>query len=557
MALFKAFLSLTLATSSLLGIDKTLIPYLIQSKELDASFELYRSYKKELGRHDFEVLEKIGLTLLNEGIHSNDPEVQLLSLYGAGIAALTSTLDILEAGIKSSNPETQMVSLQLLSRIPDDRSDEILSKAMSSPFLMARMEAGYHLALRKHRKATGQIESLMQRIPHEFWVYFPQFFALIGTKEAITILKHLMEDPYASVRTQAILSAAQLGRDDLLPKIRAHATHHIPAEQEACAVAIGALSDSSSRPILKRLLVSSELSVRLSAAKALYLLGETEALEVVEEAAKASHLLAIALLGEFSQGQEVLVSFLKSDNIQLRINSAISLLKMRDSRALNVIQEILIKDQRDLAFIPQFSVGGSFYYWKVIASTLQKAPKEVLGDLRGISLHLRETLLSYCLELPEEDFLKVAENIFKTKQTDLVPHLVSLLENHRTEGALALLKKESMTAGSPLARAYCNLSLYRARAPGPYEERVYNWVLHLKKEELIRFRPSRNLPSTLRETTSYELTPEESSRLLIETYETLSDRHDEKSIELLLEAMQKGHPQNRYVLAGLLLRALQ
>ena len=108
------------------------------------------------------------------------------------------------------------------------------------------MEAAYQLANRKHRSAVGQIESLMQRIPPMFRFYFPQFFALIGTSEAITILKALIEDPYTFVRVESILAAARFDRDDLLPAIRAAATHANISEQEAAACALGTLKDSKS-----------------------------------------------------------------------------------------------------------------------------------------------------------------------------------------------------------------------------------------------------------------------------------------------------------------------
>jgi hypothetical protein len=85
---------------------------------------------------------------------------------------------------------------------------------MASPFIMARMEAGFHLASRKHRKATGHIEALMYKLPEELWFYFPQFFALIGTSDSIDVLKKLMENPMSMTRVEAILCAAKFGRHE-------------------------------------------------------------------------------------------------------------------------------------------------------------------------------------------------------------------------------------------------------------------------------------------------------------------------------------------------------
>ena len=86
--------------------------------------------------------------------------------------------------------------------LEDDRSDEILVKAMSSEFFFARMEAALHLAKRKHKTSVGQIESLMYRVPPPARFFFRQFVALIGTSDAVSILRHLMEDNFVSFTSQ-------------------------------------------------------------------------------------------------------------------------------------------------------------------------------------------------------------------------------------------------------------------------------------------------------------------------------------------------------------------
>lgn len=554
MGLSKVVLILLLL-SYLYPIDPQQVTYLMQSKKVKASIELYEEYKKELGRDDFEILQQMAAILLEQGVHSLNPEIQLLSLFGASIAGLSSSIDLLEQGIKSSSGETQMASIQFLAQMQDDRCDELLNKAMSSPFLLVRMEAGYHLAMRKYRKATGQIEALMHKIPHEFWFYFPQFFALIGTSDAISVLRQLMEDSSALVRVEAILNAARYGRDDLLSKIRTHATHLHTDEQEAAATALGILKDSKSLPQLKKLATSASLNVKLAALRSLYLLGETSSIEEITSLAKQGNLFAINLFAELPGGEETLAPLLKHENIHIRMNAAMALLKRRDRRALPIIEEILLHDTRDLGFQPHSSIGHSLTAWKIVPS-LEQHQKQLPYDLYAISLNLREELLIQCLELTQNDFLHIAHRIFDTKQYDLVPLLVSLLENHQTEEALHLLKQKAHQTGSPLIRTYCNLSLYRLNQPGPYEQAVRLWISQTKNSEMIRFRPT--IPFHMRTSHSpYELTAEESSRLLIEAYQTLSERHDVQAIEMLLDAIKSGNPKNRYVLAGLLICALQ
>src|SRR5262249_52145484 len=136
----------------------------------------------------------------------------------------------------------------------------------------------------------------------------------------------------------------------------------------------------------------------------------------------------------------------------------------------------------------------------------------------------------------------------------LVPLLTYLLENHASVPAIALLKRFA-DHGVPLVRAYCNLSLVRLGQTGPYKERLASWIQQSMRHEMIRFRPS--LPWHLRLNSSpYELTPEESSRLLLEIYRTLASHHDNDGLEILLRGL-RNDPKNRYALAGLLIHALQ
>ncbi len=540
------------------SFEKEHVTYLMQSQEVEGALELYETYKKEIGRHDFEILVQMCSIILKNGIKSPDLTTQLSSLYGTSVASLHSPLDILEQGIKSQNIETQMASIQMLARLHDDQGDDLITKAMASPFLMVRMEAGYYLAERKHRKATGHLEALMYKIPQDFWFYFPQFFALVGTYEAIEVLKKLMENPFAITRIESILNAARFGRDDLLPRIRAHATHSNPDEQEAAGAALGMLKDSPSISKLERLSKSSYPCVKLAALRSLYHLGNTKALLPIFNLAQNEDLYALALLADLPGAEEILAEKQRSPEINVRLNATISLLARRDPRCIQTLYEFLLSDSKDLGFQPATSPGHSMMAWKAIP-LLPQYPKHA-PDLSAITLQLRQHMLSSTLELPEDTFLSVARKVFEHKQLELIPLLVQLLENHGTEGALQMLRKNAELAGAPLIRMYCNLALFRLKEVGPYEKRLKDWTKEAQKLEMIKFRSSTPLASPLnmqKGLSTYELTPEESTRLLLECYEALSDQHDEQGIEILLQGLREGHPKNRYALAGLLIRTLQ
>jgi HEAT repeat protein len=538
-------------------INKLHILYLLQSKEFNQAINLYQEYRTALGRHDFEILQQIGLIILEQGARSTDPETQLTSIFGSSIAGISASIDVLEAGINSHQPQTQMAAIQFLSYLQDDRCEELLTRAMSSDYFFTRMEAAYQLAMRKSRTAVGQIESLMYKVPPQMRFFFPQFFALIGTADAIAILRHMMDDPFHMTRIEAILSAGRFGRDDFLPFIRSRATHLNIAEQEACATAIGHLKDSNSISVLKNLAQSPSVNVQLAARHSLYLLGDETSRKEIGTLAKEGNLFAISLLGDISGSQQILLSLVNDADIQVRFNAVFALLKLRDPCVLPFLLEFIVRDSRDLGFQPQHSIGNSLMAWKVIPSA-QQHEQNTPTNLLSFSVNVREHMLRECLELPPLEFLKLANFLFDTKQTDLIPLLISLMGNLQTKEAIDLLAAKAQSAGAPLTRAYCNLALLRIKKEDAYKTAVIHWIYLKKNTEMIRFRPM--LPWNVRiheKASAFELTPEEHSRLLIECYQTIAMEHDDKSIDIILEGLKSGHYKNRCVLAGLLIQAIQ
>lgn len=547
----------SLAKAEKTGVNKLHILYLLQSKEYSKAIDLYYTYKEALGRHDFEILQQMGLTILEMGARSQDPETQLTSIFGSSMAGITASIDILEAGIASTQPHTQVAAIQFLGHLQEDRCEELLTKAMSSDYFFTRLEAAHQLAVRKARTAVGQIESLMYKVPPEMRFFFPPFFALIGTADAISILKQMMDDPFYLTRIEAIRNAALYGRDDLLPLIRSKATHLNVAEQEICAAAMGYLKDSRSLSRLKILASSSASNVKLAARRALYHLGDIESKEEMIALARQGDLFAITLLGEIPGSQDVVYALMHSKDLQVRFNATLALLQLKDPRVLHALIGFLVSDSRDLGFQPHYSVGNSLMAWKVIPSLTQHQ-KDSFNDLPTITFSVREHILRESLELPHEAFLKLAKSLFDAKQTDLIPLLISLIENLQTPLAVDLLEESRLTAGAPLIRAYCNLALLRIKKESLYETAVLQWIALKKHTQMIQFRPVLSRSTrVVANSTGYELTPEEHSRLLIECYQTMSLEHTGQSIDLILDSLKTGHPKNRSVLAGLLIQAIQ
>lgn len=534
------------------NIDQRHVLFLIHANEIEKGIDKYLKICIDQNKPDFDTLQTICLILLQNGANSKDSESQLLALFGAGTASSSKSLDILEKGLLSSDPQVQMTALHFLGQFPEDRIDNLLIRAMGSEFLPIRMEAAYLLAQRRHPQAVGQIQTLMGKLPYFFKPYFPPLFAISGTKEAIHVLKKLIFDPNPYVRIQAISSAATLQRDDLLPLIRKCIAHPNIAEQEASAFALSVLQDSDSIASLQRLTRSVDEQVRLSAYKALYLLGDHSYATSILKLAKQKNLFAIEALSEIPNSEDLLYELCLDKNIQVRVNAVISLLKRKDPRCIPYLKEILIKDSKDIAFQIQHSMGRSLRAIKVISSAKQRL-KDPFIDL-SLSLSLKEHFLRETLELDPLHFLKVARMILDQRQNDLVPLLMSLLENVQTKEVISFLKHYAQKAGAPFIRDYCNLALFRLDEGKEYELYIRAWLKRQNHLNIIQLKPV--LPWNIRPKDHYTLDPDEASKLLIDIYLTLAAKQDEKSIYAVLEALKKGNPKNRYVLAGLLIRAL-
>lgn len=524
----------------------------MRNGQISKAIESYKQHQKLSGQHDFELIQEMGLLLLDQGYRNTDPEIRVMTTFGAGISLNEKALYILEAGVESEIPELQLVSLNFLSQFQNDKADLILQMAMNAGHPLIRLEAAHIMAEKKAPRAFAYAESLMHRFQGPLTSLFPPFFAMIGTPEATRMLKKMMSHADENVRISAVLSAAKYGRDDLLPKIRTLATHNEKAQQEACAYALGVLKDENSIKKLEAISRSNVQHVKLAAWKALYNLGRKEYKQCIERAARNKDIFAIALLSDIDGSQDLLFNLLKDSNLQVKVNATLALLDLQDPRCLPSLLEILIMDSRGLCFSKVASKGKSLSAWRAVPSGKQNLKDNPYAF--EMSLSLREEALEKALDLTEQDFLKIAKALFMRQQNDLIPLLVDLLEKMHTRSAVALLKEHQQQVGAPLIRNYCNLALYNLKEPGPYGDNIYAWITQAHNEELIRFRPF--LPRELRDTEDgYQLTPEDNSSLLIASFESFVANKDERGISILLDAIQWGNAKNKFALAGLLMRS--
>lgn len=530
------------------------ILFLIHHGHTEDAIALYEKNRVEWEGHDLELLQQICLSILEKGAESDNPEIQLLTLFGAGISLNEKALPLIERAILSPIPQLQLIALNFLSAYQNDHANFMLNQAMSSAHPLIRLEAAFQLAQKKYPTAVGQLEALMCKLDSSVHFIFPPLFAMIGNDASIKILRKFLTHPDALVRLETIKSIAEYERDDLVPQIRSLATHRDASQQEACLIALGSLKDEKSLEKIRNLSQSDSSNIRLAALQALYRLGEKEVRLHVEKEAESGNLFAIAMLGEMAGSEDLLFTLSNHSNLQIRVNATIALLERCDPRSSLPLSGLLISDSRDLAIVKLQSAAKGLTAWKAIPSAVQNLKEDPTSF--ELALNVREDLLIKAVDLPEKNFLQLADLILEKQQNDLVPILIELLVTRNFEGSVEILEKHRQKLGAPLVRSYCNLALFRLKEEGPYLDIIRQWVQEHKNQDLIQFRTF--LPWELREKNCpYQLTPQETTRLFVESLEEMAKLQDEASMELLLETLAKGHTKYRYIIAGLLLRCTQ
>ncbi len=74
---------------------RNLILFVSNAGNVPESIQLYRDYTERTGSQDFELLSQMCLAIMNQGARSEDPEINLLSFFGAGICLNEQAVPIL------------------------------------------------------------------------------------------------------------------------------------------------------------------------------------------------------------------------------------------------------------------------------------------------------------------------------------------------------------------------------------------------------------------------------------------------------------------------------
>ena len=546
----------TVSSDNKFAMLKSQILYLISKGDQVKGLEKYKEYTIKSGDHDYKLLRELCLMIIEDGISKGTEEDSLLALIAMEITGEDFFTHHLGKLLKSSFFPVQAKTLSLLKRIDNDYSDILIKSCLSSNFIMLRLEALSILVQKHNKTALGQVEALMNMVHKRYHPIFVDFYAMAGTKYAISTLKQMLSDIDLNLNLAAVLAAKNYQIEELIPSLRNCLTHTSPIIREATASALGSFHDGGSTIKLEKLCLSKHVETRLSAQYALYTMGKKSKREDIIALAKDGNLYAISLLSRIDGSAKPLHEIYYSDDNDLRINSAISLLEIKDPLCLPVIRDLVTLD-KDVYYINiTHSAGRSFRHLKV-APLATAENKQMIPQLKQQTLMIQNELLAKSIDLPRKKFMNIIDDIFLKKRNSLIPTAIALLENFDDEESLEYLRNKSKTLGAPFIRTSCHLSLWKSTRDPLHKEAISSWLKEFGKHEMISFSQNTNKNKKKNSVTGYELSLQERSHLLIQSFLHICISHEKAGLDSIIDAMTSGHEKNRLPLAGVLLKTIQ
>jgi hypothetical protein len=530
--------------------------YLISKGDQINGLKKYKEYVSKTQSHDYKLLREICLMIIEDGIAKGTEQESLLSLIAMEIAGEDVFTHHLGKLLKSNFFPVQAKTLSLLKRIDNDYSDILIKSCLSSSFIMLRLEALSILVQKHNKTALGQVEALMNMVHKQYHPIFVDFYAMAGTKYAVTILKQMLSDGDLNLNLATIAACKNYKIEELIPNLRNCLTHTSSIVREAAADALGAFNDSIAIPKLEKMGLSNQTETKLAAWYALYCMGDKSKKEDIITLAKGGNLFAISLLSHIDGSEKCLHEIYYLDDNDLRINSGISLLEMKDPLCLPVIKDLITLD-KDVYYINvTYSPGRAFQHLTVTPLSTVKH-KEMIPRLIYQTLMIQNSLLAKTIDLPRNKFMEVMDEIFLKKRNSLIPTAISLLENFDDQKSLDYLMEKSKTLGAPFIRTSCHLSLWKSTKNPIHKEAIDSWLKEFGKHQMISFSQNTEKTNKKNSVTGYELTLEERSHLLIQCFLNICISHENAGLDSILEAMITGHEKNRIPLAGVVLKTIQ
>ena len=332
------------SSKNLYPLMKSQILYLMSKGNEVGAINKYREFVKRTGDHNFKLLREMCLVMIENAVSWGDEQDSLRALIAMEIAQEDSFSHHLGKLIQSRYYPVQAKTLSLLKGINNEYSEMLIKSCLSSNFIMLRLEALSILVQKHHESALGQVEALMNMVHKHYHPIFVDFYALAGTKYAISVLKKMINDQDLNLNLATIMATRQYQIEEMIPNLRHSLTHTSPIIQEAAASALGSFSDQFSVSKLKALTTSGHDETRLAALLALFNMDHTQHKAEIISLAKNGNLFAIGALAKMKNTEKALREIYFSDDNNYRINSALALLEKKSPVCIPVIRDLISLD---------------------------------------------------------------------------------------------------------------------------------------------------------------------------------------------------------------------
>ncbi|EPP34339.1 HEAT repeats family protein [Chlamydia ibidis] len=530
------------------SLQQSLVAYL-------EAFDLY-------GEHDFAILRKIAEECLRQGLCSSDPYIRRSSITGAGLVGSSEALDILSQAMDTTDPSQQLLVLSAASAHVSHTSDELLFKALSSPYPIIRLEAAYRLANLKNIKVIDHLHSFIGKLPEEIQSLCAAIFLKLETTESDTYVRQLLSSPRSTIRNYTSLLIGEYGQKRFLPTLRNLLTSASPLDKEGAIYALGKLQDGHSYPKIKKLLQSTDADISLAAAQALIHLGkEEEAISIFEQQIAESRPRAIYTSRFLSKELAIpliLPVFLNTQEDEVKLNAGLALLHLQCDHPclINYFVNWLTKPNYTQTIVPTFSKGRATQSWKRIGVILPDSPVDRAKALSVIQ-NTEEHVLTYLLQLRKEVSLPIVKKIVKSEKTALASKAIAYLSHTFYQEAIDILSEASSLPGEPIIRAYADLALYNLTKNPEKKQALHRHAQNLIHETLLFVDMEEKHPRPNSPYLRYQIAPETRAQLMLDILESLVVSKTQEDIRLLIQLMTQTKAKNLHILAGLLMKIIE
>jgi HEAT repeat protein len=496
------------------------------------------SYRSHLETLSSEVFQKIA--------NGGDLDATIMTLMATTACHHPISYGLAQQLLRHPHPIVQLCAVQALSQINSSFADQILIEALRSDFPIIRLEAAYKIACKRGKDSFFHLDALSYKLPEPLLPYLPELFAIEGSSQAMTKLRHFLYSKDEEIVIHSLLAIGRQHLSEFSDTLLAFDPHS-PSVVEALAFALRAADQTKAIDRLKKLLLHPNSCVQIQSALSLAFLGETSYQDKIIQLAEQGNLFALFALSECPHAH---FFTLHEKSKSFAINKALAMLRQKDTEAVGTICNLLSSDEDKVIYMSPSS-GYTSIYWDI--APLHSFEADQRPVLFEQSLSYKEEILSASLELSEEAFFTIASYVFDNEIIPLYPCLIGLLKNQESDLGIALLEKEANAIGRPYNRAFAQLALFQLRSSKDEEslQKILDFARQ-KPERPWRF-PVPWASFARQEDRGKEQQTNASARLYIETLQTLSEASSQKSINILVaELSQAQTPYVPFICAALL-----